>query len=283
MNSSPPVVLCFSALDPSGRAGIQADIETIASLGGHCAPIVTATCTTGVAETAECVATDPTLLIEQARCILEDMPVKAIKIGFPGSVEITEAIHSILQDYPNIPVVLHPAFCLWDKNEPDQSGLPAAIAALLLPVTEVTLASIEDAFTLVNEGDTIDATAQALISHGCDHLLLNLNNIQKRQFQSALYNQKGLIKKYTWETPIPECHGASSTLASAFAVFRAHECPVNTAAEQAQDFTRQSMVHSRHLGFGPPTPHRLFWADKNSTESEPKKELGPAQKGSATH
>lgn len=258
---TPPVVLCFSALDPSGRGGIQADIETIASLGGHCAPVITALCTTGIAETAESITVNTTLLIEQARSILEDMSVKAIKIGFPGSVAMTEAIHSILKDYPNLPVIFHPAFCLWDQTEIEQANLPAAISALILPLTEVHVATQDEAYTLAKEADTLDATAQALMSGGCAHLLLNRNDAQRRQFQASLYDKKGLVKQYEWNQTIPTCHGASSTLASAIAAFRAHDCPIQSAVEQAQNFTWQAMSHARQLGFGKPTPHRLFWAD----------------------
>lgn len=259
--ATPPVVLCFSALDPSGRGGIQADIETIASLGGHCAPVITSLCTTGVAETAETITVNTTLVIEQARSILEDMAVKAIKIGFPGSVAMVEAIHSILKDYPSIPVIFHPAFCLWDQNEIEQSTLPAAISALLLPLTEVHVATQEETQILVKEADTVDATAQALMSGGCAHLLLNRNDPYRRQFHASLYDKKGLLKLYEWNQTVPTCHGASSTLASAIAALRAHDCPLPSAVEQAQNFTWQAMSNARQLGFGKPTPHRLFWAD----------------------
>ncbi len=269
----PPTVLSFSALDPSGRGGIQADIETVASLGGHSAPIVTAHCTTGVAETAESISVDTTVLIEQARSVLEDMTVKAIKIGFTGSVAAVEAIHSILKDYPSIPVIFHPALCLWDSTERDQADLPAAITSLLLPLTEVNVVTLDEAQTLVKAADTVDATAQALMSGGCAHLLLNQNSTQNRQFHASLYDTKGLTKRYEWNHAVPTCHGASSTLASAIAAFRAHDCPVQSAVEQAQNFTWQAMIHARQLGFGKPTPHRLFWADANIEDD----------KGKATH
>ena len=270
--TAPPVVLCFSALDPSGRGGIQADIETIASLGGHCAPVVTAACTTGVDETAETIAVDPTLVIEQARSVLEDMTVSAIKIGFTGSVAIAEAIHSILNDYPAIPVVLHPAFCLWDPNEADQADLPSALNALLLPATEIVITSREEAHTLVKEGDTLHATAQALMSHGCDHVLVKHNSPQNRQFQSTLYHPAGVLQTHSWLSNTPTSHGITSTLASAIAAFRAHDCPLPSSVEQAQNFALQTLNHARQLGFGKPTPNRLFWAE--SPESAGKKPSG---------
>ncbi len=262
-DSNPPVVLCFSALDPSGGGGLQADIETLASMGCHCAPVATALCASGTAEAADTLAVDTTLVIEQARSVLEDMSVKAIKIGFAGSVTNVEAIHSILQDYPQLPVIIHPAFCLWDPNAAEQADLPSALAALLLPIAQVAVVSLQEAHVLVKESDTVDATAQALTSKGCRHLLLNQAQPKEGRAMAGLYDATGLVKTYEWDQSSPICHGATSTLTSAIAALRAHGCPAQAAVEQAQNYTWQAMAAARQLGFGKPTPHRFFWADKN--------------------
>lgn len=262
-NSNPPVVLCFSALDPSGGGGLQADIETAASMGCHCAPVATALCATTSSENAETLPVDSTLLIEQARSVLEDMPVKAVKVGFAGSVANVEAIHSIMQDYPHLPLIVQPAFCLWDRDSVEQADLPAALTALLLPIAELAVISLKEAHVLVKESDTIDATAQALTSKGCRHLLLSQSLVKENRASTSLYGVSGLIKHYEWEQSPPTCHGATSTLAAAIAALRAHDCPAQAAVEQAQSFTWQALSAARQLGFGTPILHRLFWADKN--------------------
>lgn len=261
--TTPPIVLSLSALDPSGCGGLQADIETAASLGCHCAPVATSLCTTGSAESAETIPVDATLMIEQARSVLEDMTVKAIKVGFAGSVRNVEAIHSIVKDYPKIPLIIHPALCLWDEDNPEQADLPAALAALLLPLTKIAVISLNEIHTLTKEGDTVDATAQAVTSDGCEYLLLNQINNKNAQIRTSIYNSKGLIKQYAWNQTPPVCHGSSSTLASAVAALMAHDSPAQSALEQAQNYTWQTMAAARQLGFGKPTPYRFFWADKN--------------------
>lgn len=260
---NPPVVLSLSALDPSGCGGLQADIETAASLGCHCAPVATALCTTGSAATAEVIPVDTTLIIEQTRSVLEDMSVKAIKVGFAGSVANVEAIHSILRDYPHIPLIMHPAFCLWDDDSAEQADLPTALSALLLPLTSVLVASLDEAHILVKESDTVDATAQGISNTGCQHLLLNELSPKNQKFQATLYDPKGAISTYQWDQAPPTCHGSSSTLASAIAALQAHDCPPQAAVEQAQNYAWQALASARQLGFGKPTPHRFFWADKN--------------------
>lgn len=273
-NIVPPVILSLSALDPSGCGGIQADIETAASLGCHCASVATSLCTTGSSETSEAIPVDTTLLIEQARSVLEDMPVSAIKVGFVGSVANAEAIHTILEDYRQIPVILQPAFCLWDKDDADQADLPSAIATLLMPRAEVAILSLAEAHTLAHGGDTVEATVQAIMNQGVGYLLLTEASVKEARCQTNLYDKKGLIHNYPWQDGVPSCHGSSSTLASALAAFRAHNSPLQSAVEQAQNFTWQAMAAARQMGFGRPVPHRFFWTDNNNNRPASKLPAG---------
>ncbi len=87
MSSEKPVVMCFSGLDPTGGAGIQADIETLFSIGCHGAPVVTALTAQNTQNAITSLPTEPSLLIQQARAILEDIPISCFKIGLPGSID----------------------------------------------------------------------------------------------------------------------------------------------------------------------------------------------------
>jgi hydroxymethylpyrimidine/phosphomethylpyrimidine kinase len=105
---SPPQVLVFAASDPSSGAGIQADLLTLASLGCH--PLTALTAVT-VQDTVGVQSVHPLaaeLVEQQARTILEDMPVVAFKIGVLGSVENVLAVAEIVSDYPEIPLIFDP-------------------------------------------------------------------------------------------------------------------------------------------------------------------------------
>ena len=91
-STNTPVVMNFAGTDPSGGAGLQADIETLISMGCHAAPVVTAVTVQDTQQLFHYQAMEPTLVIEQARAVLEDIPVAAFKIGMVGSVENAEAI-----------------------------------------------------------------------------------------------------------------------------------------------------------------------------------------------
>ena len=104
----PPLVMTFAASDPSGGAGIQADILTLASMGCHPLSVLTAITVQDTMGVEAVQAIDADWVADQARCLLEDMPIDAFKIGAMGSVENIAAIAEILSDYPDVPLVLDP-------------------------------------------------------------------------------------------------------------------------------------------------------------------------------
>ena len=105
---SPPIVLTFAASDGSGGAGIQADILTLASMGCHPLSVITAITVQDTMGVEGVMPVDADWVADQARCLLEDMPVDAFKIGVLGSIEVISVVAEIISDYPNIPLVLDP-------------------------------------------------------------------------------------------------------------------------------------------------------------------------------
>jgi len=104
----PPLVLTFAASDPSCGAGLQADILTLASMGCHPLSVVTAITVQDTLGVEGIQSLDVEWVADQARCLLEDMPVDAFKIGVLGSVENIAAIAEIVSDYPDVPLILDP-------------------------------------------------------------------------------------------------------------------------------------------------------------------------------
>ena len=152
-----PVVMCFAGLDSTGGAGLQADIEAVASMGCHAAPVVTALTVQDTQRVIDYTPVDATVLIAQARAVLEDMPIAAIKIGMLGDVHIIEALHTLLTDYPDIPVILDPVLAGGGGGSLSTPEIIDATNHLLLPqVTVLTPNSIE-ARILAPESDTLEA------------------------------------------------------------------------------------------------------------------------------
>ena len=262
-----PVVLCFSSHDPTGGAGIQADIETAVSLGCHCAPVITAIAVRDTREYKDMASTDTSLLIEQARAILEDMPVAAIKIGLAGSVANIQAIHSILIDYPEIPLVLDPVAQIGASPQAESNDLYAAISNWLLPLATVATPSFFEAHQLAREADNVDACAHEILESGCQYVLISDNIGRSDTLCNTLYDEHRLIRRYEWPRISQACHGSGATLASSIACYLAHGLGIFDAVEQGQKFTWQSLNQARRLGMGKYIPNRFHWiADAMSAQ-----------------
>lgn len=258
--SETPIVMSLSSHDPSGSAGIQADIETTASLGCHCTPIITAISAKDTQSIKDICPTETGLLIEQARAILEDMPVKAIKLGLLGSVENIEAIHTILHDYPHLPVVLEPVTSELDHELFNAPAIIHATQTLLLPRTTVATPDIAEALELAQQADTLDACAQEILETGCQYVLISGTRRSNTDYESCLYSANFPTKHYHWPR-IPQIgHGCGATLAASIASYLAHNLRIEDAIEQGQQFTWNALASSRQLGMGKRVPNRMHWA-----------------------
>src|SRR5512142_2337158 len=144
MSDVPPIVLTFAASDPSCGAGMQADILTIASMGCHPLSVVTGITVQDTSGVDDVLPIDAEWVADQARAVLEDMPVDAFKIGLLGSVENVAAIAEVVSDYPDIPLVFDPVLASGRGDELAGEDTLDAMVELLLPQsTLITPNSIE--------------------------------------------------------------------------------------------------------------------------------------------
>ena len=261
MNSSlrPPVVMAISGADPTGGAGIQADIETIASLGCHAAPIissVTAQDTTNVVDTTQI---NEHFIIQQARVILEDMNVAAIKIGLIVNDTTAMAIHTLLTDYTNIPVVLDPIIVAGGGKVLANEDVVDAINTLLVPLATIVTPNSEEARHLAPEGDTLNACAMALLERGTHYVLITGSHEKTNKVCNVLYGNNRKLDTRTWPRLPTQYHGSGCTLASAIAANLARGQDVVSATHQAQEFTWRSLEVAYQLGMGQKIPNRFHW------------------------
>lgn len=274
MPETPPIVLVFAASDPSGGAGLQADIMTLSSMGCHPLSVVTAVTiqdTTGVDEVspieAECVA-------DQARCVLEDMPVAAFKIGLLGSVEQIAAIAEVVSDYPEVPLVFDPVLASGHGEELVTDEMISALKELLIPQTTIlTPNSLEARRLAANEADENDTPdlaecARRLIASGCEYVLITGTHENTPQVINTLYGPNGVVRADTWQRLPGAYHGSGCTLASAIAATLANGLQIAEAVRDAQEYTWQTLKAAFRPGMGQHIPDRLFWAREEEAADE---------------
>jgi hydroxymethylpyrimidine/phosphomethylpyrimidine kinase len=261
---SPPIVLTFAASDPSGGAGLQADLLTLASMGCHPLSVVTALTVQDTAGVEGVLAIDSDWVADQARCLLEDMPVDAIKLGVLGSVENIAAIAEIVSDYPSIPLVLDPVLASGRGDELASDAMLHALTELLLPQTTLLTPNSMEARRLAEGDEDVEPTlaqcAERLIATGCEHVLITGTHEATAQVVNTLYAKSGVVRSDSWQRLPGNYHGSGCTLASAIAAMLANGIPLPEAVREAQEFTWQTLSKAYRPGMGQLIPDRLFWA-----------------------
>ena len=280
---NPPVVLSFAASDPTGGAGLQADLLTLASLGCHPLSVVTAITVQDTTGVEGVLAMEAGWIADQARALLEDMPVAAFKIGMLGSVEAIAAIAEIISDYPDIPLVLDPVLASGRGDQLAGEEMIEAMIALLLPLTHVLTPNSLEARRLAqeiedeNEGEeservlSLPDCAQRLILAGCDYVLLTGTHEGTPQVMNTLYGSHGVVRSDKWERLPGSYHGSGCTLASAVAAHLANGVPVAEAVAGAQAYTWRTLAAGFRLGMGQYIPDRMFWSRMNDDDDSEEK------------
>jgi len=255
-DSSTPVVLCFSGLDPTGGAGIQADIEAINRHDCHTAPIITANTVQDTHNVSYFEAIAPGIILQQAEAILKDMKVSAIKIGMLGTSETAEAVHIILKKHQNIPVIFDPVLSAGGGSSLSKKDLIEAIKNLIIPHTFILTPNIPEAHHLTSTKLTSENAAQKLNDMGAEYTLLTGTHSKSENVIHELYNELKCIETFKYQRLPNEYHGSGCTLASSLAALVAKQTPPVDACQKALDFTYSSLQNAQPLGQGQLIPKR---------------------------
>ncbi|APZ42186.1 bifunctional hydroxymethylpyrimidine kinase/phosphomethylpyrimidine kinase [Acidihalobacter ferrooxydans] len=255
-----PVVLILAGNDPSGGAGLAADTAAVLSLGGHPAPVVTAVTVQDTRRVQRFEPVPPTLIVEQARAVLEDMPVAAIKLGMLGSAAVAEAVHGVLLDYPGLPVILDPVLHAGGGGALSDLAMLDALRDLLLPQTTLLTPNLPEALALAPDADGCDAAGAALRELGAQYVLVTGGHADGETVVNRLYSPHGGCDPVSWPRLPGEFHGSGCTLAAAAATLIAQGEMPAAAARDAQRYTWHALQVAHRPGRGQSVPDRLFWA-----------------------
>lgn len=262
---SPRIVLSFSSSDPVAGGGLQADVLTIAALGAYPLSVLTGY---AVQDSSRLEASQPVegdWVADQARVLLEDMPVHAFKLGAVSSGENAAEIADIVADYPDIPVVCCPV--LPRLADPmDEEEMLSALGELLVPLATVLVIDHELALRLASDEEEREDSeltgaecARRLIEAGASRVLLTGASQPGPQVVNALYGEQGLLRTDAWERLPGGMRGADDTLSAALAALLAQGLEIPHAVHAAQAYTWQTFAKGWRLGMGHALPNR--WCD----------------------
>lgn len=254
--SDPSVVLIFGPFDPTGASSLPGDAVTFASLGCHALSALTATLVKDTAHIEDLVPASPEFLNDQARCMLEDMTVRAIKAGPIYTTETVSVIAQIAADYSDLPLVLQPGRIPYESlaDDIDAEDAQLALFELLLPQTDIVIVSHSLLTYWVTQGvlaeGACDKPAQALLDYGASWVLTC--NAPVRPGQAGYILQGSDQQTHTWtRTAAPSrLQDPEGPLACAVTAALTTQTDVPQAVEQALNVTSRLIEHSFQPGMG---------------------------------
>lgn len=238
-------VLVFAGLDPSGGAGIAADLTAIAAQGVHALPVVTALTVQDHNRVYEVEPVDAALLGRQARALMDALEIDAVKIGIPGSRANAELIAQVIGQLrlrtPDLPVVLDPVLAS-GHGDALARGDARAVLAPLLALATVVVPNL--------------AEASALDTSACQHVLVTGGHGSGAQVVNR-WSGAGHEREWRWPRLEGAFHGSGCTLAAAIAARLALGEALGTALDRAQAYVQRTLAQSFCIGPGQRIPRRF--------------------------
>jgi len=252
-----PCVLVFAGSDPSGGAGISADIGAIAAQGAHALPIITAIT---VQDNDRVFAVHPVaaeLILQQAQVLADKISIRAIKIGIianrNNAVALAGWIAAYTTRHPNVPVILDPVLA---SGHGDALSTEDAVAALgpLLQIATLITPNLPEAARLCPTAQTVQEQAQQLMQHGAD-ILIKGGHASDAMVTNSWFHQN---ESTSWQWPRLEgsFHGSGCTVASAIAGQLACGNSLPAALESAQQYCYHALQSSYAIADGQRIPER---------------------------
>jgi len=257
----PPVVLVIAGNDPSGGAGIAADIQAISTLGCHPAPVLTALTVQDTLNAYRVEVATPDLVAEQAATVLDDLPVAAVKIGLLGNAEVGQAVAEVLESHPELPLVLDPVLVAAGGARLAEENLIETLKRQLLPMSTVLTPNASEARSLAPDGKSPAGRAEALMALGAQWVLHKGADEDTPDVDNILFGPQAYRQDFRWDRLAGQYHGSGCTLAAATAAEMAHGHAPAEAVSRAQAWTWQTLKQGWRLGKGQHIPNRHIPAD----------------------
>lgn len=280
-DAAPPCVLSFNASEPTGAAGLGADIAAIAAMGAHALPVVTSVLVRDTADVFDHHALDDEIVAEQARSVLEDVPIGAWKVGYLGNAETVAVVAEILSDYPDTPLVTYLSATPWLDDE-QQSSYLDALRELVLPQTLVLVgahATLTE-FLLPDWDNSRPASPRELANAahklGAAHVLVSGITLPNQMVDNVLAGPQGPITGEKFERFEASFIGAGDTLSAALAALLSVGVDLHEAVGEALAFLDQALDAGFQPGMGQVIPDRFFWALPAPEEGEEGEETAAA-------
>ncbi|HEU5435599.1 MAG TPA: bifunctional hydroxymethylpyrimidine kinase/phosphomethylpyrimidine kinase [Telluria sp.] len=268
-NQTTPLILSFGVSDPVGAFGIQADLAAFSALGCHGLSVLTGLLISDTTRIEDSDEIDADTVVDQARLLLEDMPVQAFKVGALTSIEQASAIAEIVSDYPDVPLILDPFLSSLPDSGLADDDMLMAIRQILVPQASVLLLSQVELARMAETwrdggGDMLAADVAELTGMGCAMVLVTCTGAAGKGIgaiiSNTLYDESGALETYSWQHLAGPFVGAGSTMSAALAALMAQGLAPAEAVRAAQEYTHGALANAQRIGMGKLVPNKFFRA-----------------------
>ena len=254
--SHPPVVLLIGGNDPSGGAGLVADIQAVTAAGAHPAPVVAALTVQDSSDVTDVEALDPSKVVAQAEAVLADLPVAAVKLGLLASAAVGRAVSELLKKYPPRPVVVDPVLAAGGGAPLAEDALLDVYLQELFPLATLVTPNAGESRRFAPQAEDAAGRAHVILRAGARHVLIKGADETGADVHHHLYGPKRAHREYIWPRLPGGYHGSGCTLASAVAARLARGQALEAAVGSAQRYTWEALRDGWQLGRGQRFPKR---------------------------
>lgn len=249
-----PNILSIAGSDPSGGAGIQADIKSISANGGYAMAVITALTAQNTQGVTAVQTTPLEMITAQIATLRADIRIDAIKIGMLGNASIIETVAEAL-DGLDTPIVLDPVMVAKGGDRLLDPSAVAALRAILVPRASVITPNLPEAADMLGEAEATDIDAmhrqgEALLALGPKAVLLKGGHLSEGDAVDLLLSPDGTAEMAAPRTATRNTHGTGCTLSSALATQIGHGHPLPEAAALAKGYISKAIAAADMLDVG---------------------------------
>jgi hydroxymethylpyrimidine/phosphomethylpyrimidine kinase len=251
------VALTVAGSDPSGGAGIQADLKTFSALGAYGTAVLTALTAQNTRGVTGVHPVPAAFVGQQLRTLLDDVEVHATKLGMLGTAEVVCEVAAVLAERRPGPVVCDPVMVATSGDRLIDEAAIDAVRTELLPVSDLITPNVPEAAALldvppVTDVDALPDQALALLALGPGAVLLKGGHLGGAESVDVLATADGVQITRRPRVATSATHGTGCTLSSAIAALAARSPGAGWAAlvEPARDYLQRALESGERLGIG---------------------------------
>lgn len=248
-------ILSIAGSDPSGGAGIQADIKTISALGGYAMSAITALTVQNSLGVSEVHAQTPELVRAQIEAVLSDIGADCIKMGMLCNAGVIEAVLEALSPYVEIPIVLDPVMVSTSGHGLLERDALDCLIDTLIPKVDLLTPNLAEAALLsgIETLECVDHMRRAagkILQLGPRAVLVKGGHLPGGEVCDLLLSGEGENIFSSPKINSPHSHGTGCSLASAIATGLAQGRALDEAVQRAHDYVHQAILKAPGFGRG---------------------------------